>query len=63
MQIVIKHFPASALHDECSGIANLESNTVPTARTPLVVAMIIVAGAFSLGAAAGALITLAFFKF
>lgn len=66
MQTVIKHFPVGdaverVLTDETSGLANLERNT-GAARTPLVVGLVIVAAAFCLGIAAGALITFFFFK-
>lgn len=53
--------PVIELRDEASGIANLEA-AVPTARTPLVVGLVIVAAAFCAGVAAGALITEILFK-
>ena len=75
MQIVIKNLnwpikesgkagtdsaPAPELQDDCSGIANLSA---VSPRAPIVVGLVIVAAAFVLGTGAGALITLALFKF
>lgn len=70
MQTVIKTLPLAKreagsekceLPDEGSGMANLKRN-VGTARSPIIVGLVIVAAAFCLGVAAGALITLGFFK-
>lgn len=58
MQIVINNLP---LHDDCSGVENLEAGQ-SAARYPLATGFVIVGAAFVAGLAAGLLIACAFFQ-